>query len=107
MEIIIFHLDPLSECCNTTHYTVVKMPFLSSKYFYLSLKADRPHPRDYQHMPTDYRHTDKHIRLVMTLTDLCCQTSTHKRTDRQVDRRTDGRYQVHYLSTSRSINITD
>ena len=29
------------------------------------LKADQPHPRNYPHKPTDYRHTDKHIRLVM------------------------------------------
>ncbi len=31
------------------------------------LKADRPHPRNYPHTPTDHRHTDKHFRLVMTL----------------------------------------
>ncbi len=36
------------------------------------LKADRPHPRDYPHMPTDYRHTHKHFRLVMTLIALYC-----------------------------------
>ncbi len=24
------------------------------------LKADRPHPHNYPHPPTDYRHTDKH-----------------------------------------------
>ncbi len=30
------------------------------------LKADRPHLRDYPHRPTDYRNTDKHLRLVMT-----------------------------------------
>ncbi len=35
------------------------------------LKADRPHPRDYPHTPTDYRHTDKHLRLVMTPIALC------------------------------------
>ncbi len=23
------------------------------------LKADQPHPRDYPHLATDYRHTDK------------------------------------------------
>ncbi len=38
----------------------------------LRLKADRPHSRNYPHMPTDYRHTDKHLRLVMTLTALYC-----------------------------------
>ncbi len=31
------------------------------------LKADRPHPRHYPHTPTNYRHTDKHLRLVMAL----------------------------------------
>ncbi len=31
------------------------------------LKADRPHPHDYLHTPTDYRHTEKHFALVMTL----------------------------------------
>ncbi len=29
------------------------------------LNADRPHPRNYPHTPTDYRHTDKHLRLLM------------------------------------------
>ncbi len=32
-------------------------------------KADRPHPRNY---PTDYRHTDKYLRLVMPLITLYC-----------------------------------
>ncbi len=36
------------------------------------LKADWSHQRDYQHTPTDYRHTDKHLWLVMTLIALCC-----------------------------------
>ncbi len=31
------------------------------------LKADRLHLPDYPHMPTDYRHTDKHFGLVMAL----------------------------------------
>ena len=31
------------------------------------LKADCPQPRYYPYMPTNYRHTDKHIRLAMTL----------------------------------------
>ncbi len=30
------------------------------------LKADRPPPRDYPHMPPDYRHTDKTLGLVTT-----------------------------------------
>ncbi len=32
---------------------------------YNKLKADRPHPCNCPQMPTDYRHTDKHLRLVM------------------------------------------
>ena len=35
------------------------------------LKADQPFPHDYVHAPTDYRHTDKHLRLVMGITALC------------------------------------
>ncbi len=57
------------------------------------LKADRPHPRNYPHAPTNYIHTDKHLRLVMTLIALCCRERSDGRTDGQ----TDGRYQVHYL----------
>ncbi len=29
-------------------------------------KSIHPHPCNHLHMPTDYRHTDKHLRLVMT-----------------------------------------
>ncbi len=36
------------------------------------LKVDRPHPCDYPHTSTDYRHTDKHLGLVMTLIAFCC-----------------------------------
>ena len=51
------------------------------------LKADRPHPRNYPHMPTDHRHTDKHFRLVMTL--LCSkQESAHRQMDGQTDGQT-------------------
>ena len=39
-------------------------------------------------MPTDYRHTDKHLRLGMPLIALYCES---------VHGQTDGRYQVHYL----------
>ncbi len=31
------------------------------------IKAGRPHPRNYSYTPPDYKHTDKHLRLVMTL----------------------------------------
>ncbi len=33
----------------------------------IQLKADRPHPRNYQQTPADYRHTDRHFRLIITL----------------------------------------
>ncbi len=29
------------------------------------IKSRSPHPRDYPHRPTDYRHRDKHLRLVI------------------------------------------
>ncbi len=45
------------------------MDLLGQNY---KLKADRRHPRDYPHMPTDNRHTDKHLRLVMTPIAVCC-----------------------------------
>ncbi len=79
------------------------------------LKADRPHPRDYLHTLTDYRHTDKHLRLVIIPVALCCtrqsrapsamRVETDEQTDGQMDGQTDGRYQVHYVPASRSINI--
>ncbi len=44
------------------------------------LKADRPHTRYYSHMPTDYRHTDKHL--------AARRARKLKRMDRRTDRRT-------------------
>ena len=35
------------------------------------LKADQPHPRNYPRTPTDYRHIDKHLRLLMTTINYC------------------------------------
>ncbi len=66
---------------------------------YLKLKADRPPTRNYPHMPTDYRHTDNHLRLVMVLIALYWSNGSAVREDAdgQTDGRTDGRYQVHYL----------
>ncbi len=49
----------------------------------IQLKADRLHPRNYLYMPTDYRHTDKQLRLVKRF--------SRERGHRQMDRRTDGR----------------
>ncbi len=51
---------------------------------------------DYPNMP-DYRHTDKHARLEMTL-KVC--SAMRVETHGQTDRRTDRRYQVHYLPAS-------
>ncbi len=45
----------------------------------LILKADRLHPLNYPHTPTDYRHTDNHLEL----------ESAHKQTDGRTDRQTD------------------
>ncbi len=55
------------------------------------LKADRPHPHDYPQTPTDYRHTDNHLRLVMVVVALCCtrQTGELWQTNTRRDRRTD------------------
>ncbi len=36
-----------------------------SDSFYNKLKADRPHQRDFMYTLTDYRHTDKYLRLIM------------------------------------------
>ncbi len=57
--------------------------------------------------PTDYRHTDKYLGLVMVLIALaalgrftCIKKKVSRsdgRMDRQTDGWTDGRYQVHYL----------
>ena len=80
--------------------TNIRYPILASSvypilYIYqLILKADRPHPRDYPQTPTDYRHTDNHLRLVI---DQTVQTGEHRQ---HIDRRTDGLYQVHYLPAS-------
>ncbi len=45
--------------------TFISFVLFNRIVIYLQLKADRPHPRDYPHTPTDFRHTDKHLRLVM------------------------------------------
>ncbi len=55
----------------------------------IKLKADRPHPRNYPHTATDYRHTDKHLRLVMVVGQTV-QPWERTRTDGQTDGRTDG-----------------
>ncbi len=68
------------------------------------LKADRPHLRDYPHTPTNSRHTDKNLRLVIAETPVTAinfsmklQTSMASTlkliavTGAETDGRTDGR----------------
>ncbi len=43
-------------------------PSSVSTHFELKLKADRPHPHDYSHTPTDYRHTHKQTDRLMDAT---------------------------------------
>ena len=50
------------------------------------LKADRPHPYNYLHTPTNYRHTDNHPRPVMVVVALCCLGGSG---NGQMDRQTD------------------
>ncbi len=58
----------------------------SRKKIHKILKADGPHSRYYPHTPTDYRHTDKHLRLVMP--EGRTDGWTDRRTDIRMDRRT-------------------
>ncbi len=77
---------------------------LTSRVEYIILlKADRPHLRYYPYTPPDYRHTNKHLRLVMTLIGLCCTLFSCE----SYDWWTDWRYQVHYLPALRSIKVVE
>ncbi len=60
-----------------------KVHIMTEKHNKARLKADRPHPRNYPHTPTNYRHTDKHLTLVMTPNALCC---TRQSRTRNIDR---------------------
>ncbi len=60
---------PVCEACDLTNGILTRTSIFL-KFIY-KLKADRPLLRDYPQTPT-YRHTDKHLRLVMTLIALCC-----------------------------------
>ncbi len=70
------------------------------------LKADRPHPHDHLHMPTDYRHIDKHLRLVMTPIGVCCTRQSRapsidrESANERTDGWTDGRFQFYNLPAS-------
>ncbi len=70
-------------------YTVEYIIYLTNFTVQLELKADQPHLRNYLHMPTDYTHTDKHFRLVMTLDALCTDRHPIGQTDGQAHRETD------------------
>ncbi len=61
--------------------------FMTDKQTLPKLKADRPHPRNYPHTPTDYRHTDNQGRRS---NGLCLRVVTDVRVDRQMDRQTEG-----------------
>ncbi len=83
---------------NFTHGVVTRPMVDFGKSFHPppQLKADRPHPRDHLHTPTNYRHTDKHHRLVMNLIAPCCMSisstvrgQTNGQRERQTDRETD------------------
>ncbi len=52
-------------------------------------KNKRKLKADYPHTPTDYRHTDKHLKLVVKVVGQTVQPWERKQTDR--------RYHVHYL----------
>ncbi len=77
---------------------------LQRALFREKLKADRPHPHNYPPTPTDYRHTDKHLRLVMPLIALYCTRQSRVSTDRRTDGRTDATKYIISLA-SRSIKI--
>ncbi len=93
----------------TNNYTICRAAtdFLCSKevrlyrtnevsMIYLTLKWICGSARQWRANPAMFllkgRHTDKHLKLIMTLIALCCT-----RQSRAPNGRTDGRYQVHYL----------
>ena len=49
-------------------FSLSVQPFKQSK----SIKADRLHPGNYPHKPTNYRHTYFHVRLVMMVVPPYC-----------------------------------
>ncbi len=52
----------LTECSLVLHKGLLQLP----------LKANRLHPRNYPHTPTDYRQTDNHLRLLTVVVAPCC-----------------------------------
>ncbi len=99
--------------CNMLDLGNTPHPELVTHNVLFQLKSDRPHPHDYPNTPSDYRHSDRYLRLVMTLIHviaLCC--TRQSRSPKFQGRRSSGsalrvemdrRYQEHYLPASRSI----
>ena len=58
--------------------------------------------RNYPHMPTDYRHTDKHLKTGND--SYCSLLQTHKRTDRRTDGQADGQTLPSLLSSSFAVD---
>ena len=92
----------LMEKSIVSHRTLTAFVVLCEKEFNSSckLKADQPHPCDYPQMPTDCRHTDNDLGLVIVVVALCCTRQSRALTDGRTDGQTDGRYQFYYLPAS-------
>ena len=80
----------------------LSITFFSLEY---KLKADRPHLRDYPPTPTDYRHKDKHLRLVMILIGLCCKDEGRRSTGSAVRAQTNGRMDRRTDATNSIISL--
>ena len=55
--------------CEPKHFVAI---LSRSIHIMPGLKADWQHPRNYPPTPTDYRHTDNHLRMEMVVVALCC-----------------------------------
>ncbi len=67
----------LLQCIFVRHFVrlfflTVNSAFSPITQIYWLIKADRLHPRNYLHTPTNYRHTDNYLRLVMVVVAPCC-----------------------------------
>ncbi len=71
-------MNPHTYCSYKLQYT--PPPFYETLY-HKWLKAYRQHLCNYPHTPTDYRHTDKHLRLVMVLIGQTVQPREVTQTD--------------------------
>ena len=103
------NLYPIKSCralelqsANCTH-AALQHPQIPDLLDRLVVKADRPHPRDYPHTSTDYRHTDNHLRLVFPIPRGVTPHVNRrgaKKTNSQTYPQTDRRYQAHHLPVS-------